>query len=349
MDLVSTNIFIIRISLYVGIFFLLSSTILFTMIFLNRLRIIRKHKKEEEFTNKWRPILLENLYKVPDSLEPVPAKYNIAFLILWNNLQDVLRGKEKEHLNQLARSLKMDQVAFKMMNSRKMVNQILGILVLGNLKESSSFDKLKEIAEKSNLTLSMTALHSMAKINPEKTINPLLSFIKERGEWPSYKIVMILDEIGSSIFSQPLADLIKRTKSKEQPVLIKLMKFADSEIAKTLAEDLLDSAFDPEVISASLGLLEYFGDSRNIKIIERHLNSDLSFIRMKAVKALSALGSLEILPILEKSLTDSDWWVRYRTAQSIISLPMVTREDILKIRDGQNDKFAIDILNYVLF
>jgi hypothetical protein len=349
MDLISTNIFIIRISLYVGFFFLASSTILFTMIFLNRLRIIRKHKKEEDFTNKWRPILLENLYKVPKSLEPVPAKYNIAFLILWNNLQDVLKGKEKEHLNQLARSLKMDQVALKLIKSRKMVNQILGILVLGNLVEKNAFDKLKNISEKNNITLSMTALHSMAKINPEKTINPLLSFIKERSEWPSYKVVMILDEIGPSVFSKPLADLIKRTKSKEQPPLIRLMKFADPEIAKELAEELLDSAFDPEVISASLEILEKFGDPRNIKTIEKHVNSDLSFLRMRAVKALASLGSIEILPILEKSLTDPDWWVRYRTAEALVSLPMITRDDILKIRDRQNDKFATDILNYVLF
>lgn len=349
MDLVSTNIFIIKISLYVGIFFLASSTVLFTFIFLNRLRIIRKHRKEEEFTNKWRPILLENLYKIPDSLEPVPAKYNTAFLILWNNLQDVLKGKEKEHLNQLARSLQMDQTAFRMLSSRKMVNQLLGILVLGNLGEKKAFDKIKAISEKNNITLSMTALHSMAKIEPEKTIKPLLSYIKERNEWPSYKVVMILNEIGASIFSVPLAELIKRTKSKEQPPLIKLMKFAEPTVAKSLAVDLLDSAFDPEVISAALGILEYCGDSKDINIIERHLTSDLSFIRMKAVKALASLGSLEILPILEKSLSDPDWWVRYRTAQSILKLPMISREDIIKIRDKQSDKYAIDILNYVLF
>lgn len=346
MNLISTNIFIIRISLFIGFFFLFSSLFLFIIIIANRIRLVKKKRDEEAFIKKWRPIILENLYRLPETVEKFPAKYNTAFLILWNNLQDILRGPEKEQLNQLAKALEMDQVARKMLSSRKMVQQLLGVLVIGNLKDQTSFSVLKDITEKENMTLAMAALHSLAKINPEKTVQPLLNFMKDKEDWPDYKVIAIFNEIGPSIYSVPLAEKIRRSRPVDQARLLKFMQNADRRVSIDLSKELLSSP-NPEIQAAALNLLAIFGDSRDLALVKPFLTDEKSFVRMRAVTAMAAIGNVNVIPDLEKCLSDPDWWVRFRTAEAIASIPGMTKQHLLEMRERQSDRFAKDILTYI--
>jgi hypothetical protein len=348
MSIIATNIFIIRISLFIGFFFVISSLFLFTIIILKRYQFNKKEKREEAFTKKWRPILLENLYRLPENIESISPKDSNAFLLLWNNLQSILKGPEKEQLNQLARSLKMDQAAYKLLFSRKRSQQLLGIIVMGNLKQESSWQKLSEFSKMENITLAMSALQSMAKINPGTTIHSALSFMKTRNDWPDYKMIMILNEIGASIFSKPLADMLQMLPPNKQKRFLSFMRFADGRITLHLARDLLNSAFDFEVIAGALNLIAMFGDARDLNLVKGYLHHEKPFIRMRTVRALAEIGNQEVLPDLEKCLTDSDWWVRFRTAQAIAKLPKMNTETLLAIRNRQTDRFAVDILNYII-
>jgi len=325
-----------------------SSALLFIIIIVNRFRIIRKEKRDLAFTEKWRPILLENLYNLPKSVEPISPKYNIAFLLLWNNLQSILEGPANEQLNQLARSLKMDQVAHKLLSSRKRSRQLLGIITLGKLKQENTWERLMHFSKKDNIVLAVAALQAMAKTNPKKTLPHVLSFMKERDDWPNYKMVIILDEIGASVFSKPLANMLQILPLNKRVRLLSFMQFADAKTSLHLARELLHSQPDFEVIAEALNLISIFGDARDLNLVKNYLHHEKSFIRMKAVKALGEIGDQETLSCLEKSLSDPDWWVRYRTAQTIMKLPGMTTEALLAIRDRQTDRFSIDILNYVL-
>ncbi len=126
------------------------------------------------------------------------------------------------------------------------------------------------------------------------------------------------------------------------------MQFADAKISLHLARELLQSELDFEVIAEALNLISIFGDARDLNLVKNYLNHEKSFIRMRAITALGEIGNQEILPYLEKSLSDPDWWVRYRTAQAIMKLPGMNTEALIAIRDRQTDRFGIDILNYVL-
>ena len=43
-------------------------------------------------------------------------------------------------------------------------------------------------------------------------------------------------------------------------------------------------------------------------------------------------------------LDDPEWWVRYRAAQSIVSLPFLGPNELRQLQARQTDRFAVDIL-----
>jgi len=348
MGFLKTNIFIIRVSSSIGFFFFFSSIVLFILLLLKRFYLIHKEKRNNLFLEKWKPILLDNLYSLPESFTNIPKKNVTLFLILWNNLQEILNGPENEQLNQLARSLHMDQEAIQMLYSRKFSKRLLAISILGSLRHEQSWDRIYDFSQSSNMTLAINALDALAKINPERSINTVITFMTNRKDWPKYKIAMILNEIGPNKFSKPLAHEILLLDSEKQSHLLIMMNSADGQVALSLVNQLLSITNDNEVISACLNLLSIFGDNRDISVVKAYLTHKESFIRMKAVKCLALIGTEDELPYLEKCLSDQNWWVRYRAAEAITILPTMNNEKIIEIRDRQSDRFAIDILNYII-
>ena len=69
---------------------------------------------------------------------------------------------------------------------------------------------------------------------------------------------------------------------------------------------------------------------------------------MQAAKVLGRVGEREHLALLQSLLDDPEWWVRYRAAQAIASLPFVGPNQLRAMRRKQNDPYARDILNQAM-
>ncbi len=348
MSLIQTHILIVRISMYVGLFFFIFSLLVFSIIVINRMVLNYRKKREAKFIEKWHKIIIESMHQLPDSVERVPKRHYESFFIMWNNIQDNLLGREKERLNELLKMLGMDKVATKMLDSKSNVKRILAALVLGNLEHEQAYDRLEEVSQGKSIHLVLAALHSLVKIDQERAIRPLFSFLKTKKSYPTYKMGKIMSDIDSNLISGPLLRLIEESPVEAVPRLMLFMRYADSELAATLAKNKLSSSTDSEVISAALKLLNVYGDARDVSLVKRFLNDEKPFVRMSAAIALGSIGTQSELPDLEKMLSDFDWWVRLRSAEAIRSLPGMTREKTRDLRDKQIDRFAYDILNHVI-
>ncbi len=47
-------------------------------------------------------------------------------------------------------------------------------------------------------------------------------------------------------------------------------------------------------------------------------------------------------------LSDREWWVRYRSAQVIASLPFIKQGEMRALADNSTDRFAGDMLRQVM-
>lgn len=346
--ILKTHIFIIQISSFIGFFFVFISLILFILLMLKRLFLLRKQAKEKYLVTEWKAILLDSLYDSPASINNISKRNIDLFLNLWNKLQENLKGPEKEKLNQLADSINMNKTAMKMLSSRRYSKRLLAISILGNLRDEQAWDKLQEFSNSNNITLAISSIHALAKINPDRAVNILISFMVNSDGWPKYRISMLLNEVGADRYSKPLVKEILLLNSEKQSYLLSMMLFADGLVVLPLVKQLLATATDYEVISSCLNLIATFGDHRQISIIKKYLDHDVPYIRMNAVKALAFIGTEDELSYLEKCLYDKDWWVRYRAAEAIKMLPTMTYNKLLEIRDRQTDALVINLLNYNL-
>jgi HEAT repeat protein len=107
----------------------------------------------------------------------------------------------------------------------------------------------------------------------------------------------------------------------------------------------LGKSSDPNVIGAAIDFIEDARDRLWVRTATQHPSWR---VRMAAARALGRIGVTSDQVLLLDLLEDKSWWVRYRAAQALASLPGVSRSDIETLRPRTTDKFAADILTQVL-
>jgi hypothetical protein len=64
--------------------------------------------------------------------------------------------------------------------------------------------------------------------------------------------------------------------------------------------------------------------------------------RMMAVKAMGEIARAEYIPVLERMMRDSSWWVRTASAQGLLRYPEGP-ELLSKIAEHDEDRYARDM------
>jgi HEAT repeat protein len=113
-----------------------------------------------------------------------------------------------------------------------------------------------------------------------------------------------------------------------------------AEIRKILA-----ATADDEVAAQCLKFLREPSDLPSVRPRLSHPNW---VVRLQAVRALSRFGSKEDLTQLATLLSDSVWWVRYRTAQALLKLMRGDAQLMAELRAQLSDRYALDMLDMVI-
>ena len=82
--------------------------------------------------------------------------------------------------------------------------------------------------------------------------------------------------------------------------------------------------------------------------MREYLHHESWQVRVKAVNVLGRLGGAHDYARLLPLLSDSEWWVRYRAAKALCSLPGIEMSQIKGLSKKHADEFARDMLVHVL-
>jgi hypothetical protein len=96
---------LVRVALAAGLAALGLTAALGIQVLLMRWAKLRKERSRASFLDAWRPLLYEAAMGSPPPAPPLAARDEVSFLLLWNQLQDGLRGPPREGLNQLGRAV----------------------------------------------------------------------------------------------------------------------------------------------------------------------------------------------------------------------------------------------------
>ncbi|NLX01086.1 MAG: HEAT repeat domain-containing protein [Syntrophomonadaceae bacterium] len=323
--------------------------ILISLLFMSWIQNNRK-KRQERFYAEWEPLLAEASLG-SEQMPPLPSlrrRDYISFLLVWNRFQQNLRVESRWGLLQMATDLGMNQVAARMMKRRDETGKALAALTLGNLKDYTRWHLLQTMAERESGLCAQIAAGALAKIDPLRAAPILIPLFVERHEWPQTRVAAILGEMGSSIVSEPLVDAIRKAEEADIPRLLRYIPFIEPHAAVLLVRELLANRDNSEVIAACLIAVRYLEDHKSKDVVINLLDHPGWAVRVQAVNALGRLAGTGDVDHLSRMLSDSNWWVRYRSAQALVGLPFMDPKKLENIKEGQSDRYARDIMAQVI-
>lgn len=333
---------VVNLAQWVGVSVFVLVLLLLLQALLIHIRLTVKEGIGRRFLERWRPIMMNALVEMPKSLPPLHLMDYEAFLNLWNHLQESLKGESRERLNEVARMAKVDDVAIKMLKRRSVGRKLTAIVSLGYLRDKGAWDKLLPLIDDDNPAVSLSAARSLMLIDAQAAVGIVIKRIARRKDWASFKVANILQEAGADIFSAPLCEAVLE---RPEPRMIRLLSLSHYEVSRRVISLILDASIDEEVISACLHVLR---DPRDLALVRTELNHPSWFVRVQAAIALGKIGVEEDKKYLIRMLSDREWWVRYRAAQALSGLPSVTAEEIKRLQETHEDRYARDILQQVI-
>lgn len=272
------------------------------------------------------------------------------FLHLWNYVHESLRGPSKTYLNLLAENLNITEKTYKLLKSPFPRNQLLAINTYGNLRDKSAYEKVEPFIHKRDPIISFWAWRALFRIDFEESLKKHFSMIATREDWSPVYIAKIIKEADSDEISAPLVKLVeesydKRVNERQLSRLISYLSMTHSQNFTPLINRILTESKQTEVIIACLRLVN---SDDSLPRVRELMKSERWEIRMQVALTLGRLGHSEDIELLIHALNDLDWWVRYRAACSLVTMPGMTEERIAELAETLPNQFARDILQQVL-
>ncbi|MDE2600264.1 MAG: HEAT repeat domain-containing protein [Rhodocyclaceae bacterium] len=311
-----------------------------------RLRILlrRRERRDQAVHRKWRPLLNTAIVgEMPRLPSTLPKKEIQPFLTLWLHLQFSLRGEAQEALNEIARRLHIDEIARRMLAHGNRAEKLSAVLVLGYMRDPQAWERLLHFAADKDNLLSLNAVWGALRINPEAGLQKLLPSLLERQDWAMTRVVSILQEVGEGAH-RALTTMIPTLPPEHLPHALRLVEAMRVAMPTSLLIQLLRSD-SPTLLVTALRCINTPEPLPQTRALLRHEDWR---VRVQVAKALGRIGNRDDIAGLIALLQDSEWWVRYRAAQALTELPEFSLEDIQRLRNALNDRFAVDMLSQVM-
>lgn len=336
---------IIRFAFITGMTAVILAFLLVLQVIVLRFLLIRRERRKANFLALWRPLIAQSATGESASYPAVAEPDTREFLVLWNHLQELLRGISKDDLNQLARNVGMDARSKRLLANGLFAERILAMMTLGNLREKSAWGILSSLMHDDNPLVSLAASSALMKIDADAAINLFMPLVVEREDWPSVKVAMILRDAGPSVVSLPLVQAIRAARPLQVRRLINFLELANPADSSQVMREIMQVSRDQQAIATCLRIMK---DPRDLDIIRSQVVNPIWIVRVQTAAALGRLGVEEDKARLIRLLVDPQWWVRYRAGKALSQLPFVGIEELKRIRAEQTDRFAIDMLEQVL-
>lgn len=303
-------------------------------------------RRRNQFHAAWRPLLVQSLNDIPQSVPAVRSRDTLNFLFYWNYFHESLLGEDKiVGLNHLARLAGMDRAAMKLLKANGLRKRLMAIITLGHLGEQSAWNDLVALAESPHPIVSLSAARALVDINPERALPLVTPWIGARADWSPPKVAALLSQIGSASIAQPLSEAaIVATPDMAMRILHYLEVTRCTAALPAVRTLLARESAEAALKVACLKLIGQFQDPKDLALVRSFIAHSDERVRAQAAVALGTIGMPADEGLLIALLSDSQWDVRYRAAEALAHLPLMKRERLAEIHARQHDAGARQIL-----
>jgi hypothetical protein len=325
------------VSLVLGVGWVVTALALLIMLEIVLLRIIwsREESRKRSSDLKWRPILSIALSGTVPKMPVLARHEQIAFLELWLHLQASVQGDGTKVLNDIAIQLGVDDIARRLLLRGGPQYRLLGIFVLGYLRDRQAWPSLLPLTALNNGNTSLRAFWALLQINGTIAMPLLLPLMLERDDWHIVDLAHVLHQERQN-FSIVVGDMLPTLEPKKLARALHLMRALQVAPPVSALLALLQHQ-SPDILVPALRLAAWSGLDKEVRSRSGHAEWT---VRAEVAKALAHIGTTSDLPLLVQLSSDSKWWVRYRAAEALAELPSIGGATIESIAQGWTDQFA---------
>jgi hypothetical protein len=343
---------LLRLVVWISLALLAVLLLLLIQIAILRNNLISRTAREKRFLEIWRPILATWIISSEFTLLKLAKVDRINFLKLWNHLQESLRGDAKDRLNELAKHYGMLEYSRTLLRKKHLRLQLLAINTLGYLGDRFAWSEILQLARLPDPLISLAAARALFQIDANVAIKDIATELLEREDWPTAQLAILLEELGNESIFEILSNIANSLATSTDPVelgklkrLLHLLEIAPYQQVIFSIRAILAATTDDEIIAQCLKFLR---KPEDIHYVHHYLNHANWVVRLQAARAFGLIGSREELPQLSKLLSDPVWWVRYRTAQTILEFIREGSQEMTVLRAQLSDRYAQDMLDMVI-
>ena len=310
---------------------------------LRRRRAERISRQEET----WRRAMHEAMEtpSAQGSLPPIGDSDLPDFLMLWNRLQETLRGPAADNMADLLRQNGLDARANQLLLSGSLRSRLIVMASLGHLRDERAWAALEQLTQSGAAVVSFAAARALLRIEPRRALDVLTPSIMQRTDWSVARLGCMFAELGPAIVTPSLTTMLISRPRAGLDRVVKLARFGDRSRIAPIMRGWLTASDDPDIIMAAL---DYVEDDRELPWARGAARHAEWRVRMAAAKALGRIGAASELATLLELLRDPVWWVRFHAAQALTRLHGMTEDELRQIREGARDSFAADMLAHAL-
>lgn len=262
---------------------------------------------------------------------------------------DCLIGEDRDALTQLACQLKVTAYFQTQLLSRNPWTRAYSAYYLGRVGCVASVPLLEKRLRDPHPTVAICAARALLSI-PHFVLYPeVLRVVLRHKVFLEQLIEDTFDRHGQQILSYLRKILVSASSAQEKLTIVSLIGRFKDRIAITVLCQLAVSTEDPVLLIDILKALGEIGDELSIPILEMHLEHYLPEIRREAVAALGKLGSHQVMELLTRRLTDSDWLVRFQAARALIDLGEVGHRLLELLQTVAEEDASRRMAAFVLF
>jgi len=310
-----------------------------------RVRNLQRARDVAAAQTTWRPLLAKAALGELPELPALRGRAERAdVLLLWNQMQDGIRGSAHDGLNRLADRLDFHATASKWIARGSLSNRVLGLATLGHLGRDEDVPALQAALHDPQALVSIAAARALLQVDAAAAAPMVLDEYLGRGDWPAARVGTLLRDAGADAVAPALMDRLLSATGDAQLRLLRLLRFAESPRMGSVLQQLVERSDDAQVLSVALRQLHGPDALARVRELAQHADA---LVRSAAAVALGNMGTLADRPLLTALMADRDWWVRYRAAQAVVALPGSDRVSLAALRAGLRDRFARDMLDHV--
>jgi HEAT repeats len=336
---------VVRFAWATGILCVVLSAALVLQVLRMRRRLARRERRREAVVAAWRPLLFDVIAGGSPGLPPLAPDEEDAFLLLWLQLQDAIRGAPLARLAAAGEAVGAHALAQRRIRGTDAVGRILALRTLGYLGRPEDRAEVLRWLDDPRAYVSLAAARALVHLDPEGSPDDILPRLATRADWPIPLFASVLEETSRSRLSARFRALCGELPAAILVRLLPLASLVDAPVVAEILAGLLDLEGDPEVLAAAL---RHVRGPALLPPVRRAAVHERWSVRVQAAAALGRVGEPSDCDLLLRMTRDPEWWVRYRAAQALAAGPFAAPEEIVARAGHLRDRFARDMVRQVL-